>query len=246
MEGKCETFPVMYARQSYLGAGHLQFILCCPCYKCTWELTSLPLEDILDVDRTRSSKSHMHTYIRGKIAFCCKTRAWPATGIGSVSPTILLFVIQTGKPEYEFSIHIWYWLAPNCKAKAKRCNIHRVSICLYWSESSQGEMMCLQLFKGNLQCKIVWCSHLVCFYDTLLEDCGYLSMCNQLGKQTSWFFLYKLINTDFIAVTSNDRHGVSNYQYCLFNSLFRLTTKKHQRSALLCLMRGMIPLTKGQ
>ena len=188
-----------------------------------------------------------HAYIHiGKIAFCCKTRAWPATGIGSISPTILLFVIQTGKPEYEFSIHIWYWLAPNCKAKAKRCNKHRVSICLYWSESSQGEMVCLQLVKGNLQCKIVWCSHIVYFYDTLLEDRGYLSMCNQLGKQTSWFFLYKLINTDFIAVTSNDRHGVSNYRYCLFNSLFRLTTKKHQRSAILCLMRGMIPLTKGQ
>ena len=38
-----------------------------------------------------------------------------------------------------------------------------------------------------------------------------------------------------ITATSNDRHGILNYwsiEY-LFNSLFRLTTRKHQRSALL-------------
>ena len=44
-----------------------------------------------------------------------------------------------------------------------------------------------------------------------------------------------IINTTFITAISNGRHGVSNYHSieCLFNSLFKLTTKEHQRSALL-------------
>ena len=52
----------------------------------------------------------------------------------------------------------------------------------------------------------------------------------------------------YITGTSNDRHGVSNYRSfeCLFNSLLRLTTKKHHRSALLSLCDRWIPRTKGQ
>ena len=40
-----------------------------------------------------------------------------------------------------------------------------------------------------------------------------------------------------ITVMSNDRHGVSNYRFieCLFNSLLRLTTKTHEKPALLSL-----------
>ena len=50
-----------------------------------------------------------------------------------------------------------------------------------------------------------------------------------------------------ITATSNDRHGVSNYRSvgCLFISLFILTTKKHQRSALLSLCEGNPPVTDG-
>ena len=46
-----------------------------------------------------------------------------------------------------------------------------------------------------------------------------------------------MLTIQYITATSNDRHGVSNYQpiECLFNSLFKLTSKKHQRSALLSL-----------
>ena len=51
----------------------------------------------------------------------------------------------------------------------------------------------------------------------------------------------------FIAVTSNDRHGVSNYRpiECLFIRLFRLTTKEHQRSALPALCEENPPVTGG-
>ena len=50
-----------------------------------------------------------------------------------------------------------------------------------------------------------------------------------------------------VTVTSNDRHGVSNYRsiQCLFNTLFRLTTKKYQRSALLSLCEGNPPVSCG-
>ena len=50
-----------------------------------------------------------------------------------------------------------------------------------------------------------------------------------------------------IAAMSNDRHGVSNYRSieCLFNSVFELTTKKHQRSALLSLCEGNPLMTSG-
>ena len=49
-----------------------------------------------------------------------------------------------------------------------------------------------------------------------------------------------------ITVTSNDHHGVFIYRSmeCLFNSLLRLTAKKHQRSALLSLCEGN-PLVTG-
>ena len=45
----------------------------------------------------------------------------------------------------------------------------------------------------------------------------------------------------------NDRYDVSNYQSteCLFNSLFKLTTKEHQTSALLALCDGNPPVTGG-
>ena len=50
-----------------------------------------------------------------------------------------------------------------------------------------------------------------------------------------------------------DRHGVSNYRLieCLFNSLFRLPTKKYQRSALLSLwgenlLWSVVLHTKGE
>ena len=47
--------------------------------------------------------------------------------------------------------------------------------------------------------------------------------------------------------TSNGRHGVSNYWSieCLFSSLFRLTTKNHQKSALLSLCERNPPVTGG-
>ena len=50
-----------------------------------------------------------------------------------------------------------------------------------------------------------------------------------------------------ITATSNDCHGILNYQSieCLFNHLFRLKTKEHQRSALLALCGGNPPLTSG-
>ena len=50
----------------------------------------------------------------------------------------------------------------------------------------------------------------------------------------------------YITAMSHDRHGISNYWSveCLFNSLFRLTTKKHQRSALISLCEGN-PLVTG-
>ena len=42
------------------------------------------------------------------------------------------------------------------------------------------------------------------------------------------------ISPESITATSYDRHGVSNYRSieCLFNRLYRLTTKKHQMSTL--------------
>ena len=48
-----------------------------------------------------------------------------------------------------------------------------------------------------------------------------------------------------IRTASNDRHGASNCWLiaCLFNSLFRLTTKKHKRPALLSLCEGNPLLT---
>ena len=50
-----------------------------------------------------------------------------------------------------------------------------------------------------------------------------------------------------ITVTSNDRHGVSNYQSIdyLFHALFGLTTNKHQMSVLLSFCEGNPPLTGG-
>ena len=49
----------------------------------------------------------------------------------------------------------------------------------------------------------------------------------------------------FITATSNDRHDVLNYFLieCLFNCLFRLTTKTFQRSALLSLCESKPPVT---
>ena len=56
-----------------------------------------------------------------------------------------------------------------------------------------------------------------------------------------------------IKAASSDRHGVSNYRRidCLFNSSFRLPTKKYQRSALLSLcdenpLWSVVPHTKGE
>ena len=53
--------------------------------------------------------------------------------------------------------------------------------------------------------------------------------------------------------TSSDRRGISNYRWvdCLFNSLFRPTTKKHQMSALLSFLEKstghrLISHTRGQ
>ena len=45
----------------------------------------------------------------------------------------------------------------------------------------------------------------------------------------------------YITVSSNDRHGVANHRSieCLFNSLFRLTTKKHQSSHYCPFVRGI-------
>ena len=50
-----------------------------------------------------------------------------------------------------------------------------------------------------------------------------------------------------ITATLNGRVDVSNYQSieCLINSLFRLTTKNHQRSPLLSLCGGNPPMTGG-
>ena len=47
--------------------------------------------------------------------------------------------------------------------------------------------------------------------------------------------------------TSNDRHGVWNYRFieCMFNILFKLITKKHQRPALLALCEGNPPIAGG-
>ena len=60
-----------------------------------------------------------------------------------------------------------------------------------------------------------------------------------------------MLTTQCIKATSSDRHGVSNYRpiECLFNSLFRLPTKKYQRSALLSLcdenpLWSVVPHTK--
>ena len=58
----------------------------------------------------------------------------------------------------------------------------------------------------------------------------------------------------FFTATPNDHQGASNYRSikCLFNSLFRLTTKINHRSMLLSFMRGIHrwpvdhPCTKGQ
>ena len=53
--------------------------------------------------------------------------------------------------------------------------------------------------------------------------------------------------SNFITATSNDRPGFSNHRSieCLFNSLFRLTTKEHQMSALLSICEGNPPVTGG-
>ena len=50
-----------------------------------------------------------------------------------------------------------------------------------------------------------------------------------------------------VTVTSNDHHGVSNYRSIqwLFNTLFRLTTKKYYRSALLSLCERNPPVIGG-
>ena len=49
----------------------------------------------------------------------------------------------------------------------------------------------------------------------------------------------------FTLAMSHDHHGISNYlpMECLFNSLLRLTTKKHQRSALLSTLN--LPVISG-
>ena len=50
-----------------------------------------------------------------------------------------------------------------------------------------------------------------------------------------------------ITVTSNDRHGVSNFKSieCVSNSLLRLSTKRRQGSAWLSLREGNPPVTGG-
>ena len=50
-----------------------------------------------------------------------------------------------------------------------------------------------------------------------------------------------------LAASSNDRHGVSNYQSIeyLFKSFFRLTTEKHKNSALLSICERNPPMTGG-
>ena len=52
------------------------------------------------------------------------------------------------------------------------------------------------------------------------------------------------LESNFITLTLNDRHGVSNHRSmdCLFTRLFRPTTKKHQRSALLSFCEWKSPL----
>ena len=82
----------------------------------------------------------------------------------------------------------------------------------------------------------------------------FLCYCNQNKKNTCVFvhhvnYSQGLTTTlaplpwasrHYIAARSNDRHGVSNYWLVefLFNSLFRVTTEKHQRSALLSFCEG--------
>ena len=50
-----------------------------------------------------------------------------------------------------------------------------------------------------------------------------------------------------MTMTSYERHGVSNHwqTYCLFNGLFRLTTKEYQSSAFLALGEGNPSVTGG-
>ena len=64
--------------------------------------------------------------------------------------------------------------------------------------------------------------------------------------QTELISVTKRDNCCFTA-TPNDRRDIWNYRSteCLFNSLFRLTTKKHQRSASLSLCQGNPPVTGG-
>ena len=63
-----------------------------------------------------------------------------------------------------------------------------------------------------------------------------------------FFRIYLLNKLDgHSALASNNRHGLLNYRSieCLSNSSFRLTTKKHQRSALLSLYEGNPPVAGG-
>ena len=63
-----------------------------------------------------------------------------------------------------------------------------------------------------------------------------------------FFRIYLLNKLDgHSALASNNHHGLLNYRSieCLCNSLFRLTTKKHQRSALLSLYKGNPPVAGG-
>ena len=65
-----------------------------------------------------------------------------------------------------------------------------------------------------------------------------------VGKQLIMDFMMKV---EFITTTSYGCHGVPNYWSikCLFNSLFRLTTKKHKKFMLLSLCEGSPPVTGG-
>ena len=91
----------------------------------------------------------IHTY-REKLSFCCKTRAWPVTGISIISLAIRLFWYRpvNRKKDFRYTSGIdWHLIVRRRQSAAIYIR--------YWSDcidpnQIRGEMVCLQLIKENL------------------------------------------------------------------------------------------------
>ena len=107
----------------------------------------------------------------------------------------------------------------------------------------------------------LWCYHCAvkqkCHIDEIALVASEVVILTTSGEDRDFFFCHASNNKHYtrfdpwklyrFTATSNYRHTVSKYRSikCLFNSLFRLTTNKHQRPELLSLCEGNTTVTGG-